>query len=145
MEGIVRLVTLLSLRYRFLPQYSGLAVLLPKVILHHAARSVVLTLVRPVHPAKAEVPIAVTEVGIVTAVSPVRPLHRKAGIFVTVLPKVKVLILVKPLNGCTLEVKSAQDAAFQFTVASAEQLAKALVPIEVTELGIVVVVRPVRE
>ena len=133
MEGIVRLVTLLSLRYRFLPQYSGLAVLLPKVILHHAARSVVVTLVRPVHPAKAEAPIAVTEVGMVTAVSPVRPLHRKAGIFVTVLPKVNVLIFVKLLNGKVVEVKSAHDAAFQFTVASFEHPANAEVPIEVTE------------
>ena len=60
------------------------------------------------------------------------------------LPKVKVLMLVRLLNGWTLEVKSAQEAAFQFTVASAEQLAKALVPIEVTELGMVVVVRPER-
>ena len=75
-EGIVKEVTLVSLKYRFLPQYSGLAVLPPKVILHHAARSVVLTLVSPVQPAKAEAPIEVTEVGMVSAVRPVRPLHR---------------------------------------------------------------------
>ena len=51
---------------------------------------------------------------------------------------------VKLLNGRVVEVKSPQLAAFQFTVAKAEQPAKAEVPIDVTELGMVNVVMPVR-
>ena len=50
------------------------------------------------------------------------------------------LMLVKPLNGCVLavDVKSAQFAAFHFTLINTEQPKKALLPIEVIDLGMVI-------
>ena len=76
----------------------------------------ILTEVKPLQPLNAEEPIEVTELGIITEVNPVSASHRYDGMLVTVLPKLKVLILFKPLNGELVEVKLLQLAAFQFTV-----------------------------
>ena len=70
--------------------------------------------------------------------------HRYDGMLVTVLPKLKVLILVNPLNGELVEVKLLQLAAFQFTVVMLEQSKKTLLPNDATALPMVIEVKPVQ-
>ena len=77
-------------------------------------------------------------------VKPVRFEHMLDGIMVTVLPKLKVLILVNPLNGELVEVKLLQLAAFQFTVVMLEQSKKTLLPNDATALPMVTEVMPLQ-
>lgn len=72
------------------------------------------------------------------------PLHRYAGILSTSLPKINSSIPVILLKGGVEDVKLEQDFTFQLTVFNPEQLEKTLSPIVATELGIVMLVKPVQ-
>ena len=114
--GMVSEVTSSPFRYRCCAMYKGLAeALLLKDIPHHAAKSEICTAVSPEQPSKAELPMLVTELGIVTDARPVQLVKAYLSIFVTEFP---IAIEVRPL-----------------------QREKAYIPILVTEFGIVTDVR----
>ena len=102
------------------------------------------TLVKPLQPSNALSPISVTELPMVTIFKPVKLQHRLAGILSTSLPNSNVLMLVKPLNGRESYEKLLQFFAFQTTLVKPLQPLNALLSIEVTELPMVRLVKPLQ-
>lgn len=96
----------------------------------------IVTEVKPVQPLKAEVPMLLTLSGIVTLVNLVIPLQRPAGILSTAFPNVnEVIVAVKLLKGM-----EEQFFAFQTTEVKPVHSEKALTPMLVTLLGMVMLV-----
>ena len=101
--------------------------------------------VRPLQPEKAYSPIDVTELGMVTDVRPLKCLKAKAGIVLTPSPIVRDEILLQPSNtGKPKEPIVEQFSALKTTDVRPLQPLKADSPIEVTELGMVIAVRPLQ-
>ena len=71
------------------------------------------TVVKPLQPENAELPIVSTELGMVTEVKPLQPEKAEAGMFCTLFPIVKVESDEHPLK---TEVMYIQLVALKFTV-----------------------------
>ena len=91
-------------------------------------------------PQKAELPILVTDSGIVTEAKPLNPEHKSDGIISTLSPNVMVII-GQLVNG---EPSDEQLRAFHMTEVKPVQPLNAELPITDTDSGIVTEVKPVQ-
>ena len=103
----------------------------------------IVILVKPVQPEKAELPISATELGIVTEVSLFIFWHRRAGIRSTLSPNTNDSILSDASwKGDAFELLTSQFRAFHVTEVRPVQPEKAEDPMLVTSLGMVISVNP---
>ena len=109
------------------------------------------TLVKPLQPWKAQSPIELTELGMETLVKPLQPEKVQSPMEVTELgmvvflqPASKVFVVVS-IIALQLSLESYLELPLSTTIDSKPlQNAKAAVPIEVTELGMVTLVKPLQ-